>query len=422
MSTSEARLAANRLNALKSTGPRSEEGKAQSRQNALKHGLTAKQLVLPTEDAAAFEDRRQEWLEAYQPEGPAQRLLLDRAVQASWRLDRCSIAETARLSERVLHAADDFERAARDRADELGRRLLHEPAGPGYQFLPNEVIWNRIDQRAADQPSILVRALTATAQGVDWLLERWEVLSETLKTFGKWQPHEAYAAARLLGRRPEDSTDDPVVAMLIINGLCAQPGDVHIWKSFDYPRMADPGRPLAHERIEALQKTMPRFAKDALASLQAVISAETTRLRALKSEYLDTLAAIDRANAVSRAHFDDSHSAVLSRRYETACERELRRAMSELCPPGPAQRGEVRGEGSSVPPEPSPTPMPQTPTPLQSAEQAGQNEPEPPVRNEPKPSPVAPVRRRMVEDSNATQTSLITAPLKPVSKKFQEFS
>ncbi len=112
MSTSEARFAANRLNALKSTGPRSEEGKAQSRQNALRHGLTAKQLVLPTEDAAAFEDRRQEWLEAFQPEGPAQKLLLDRAVQASWRLDRCSIAETARLSERVLHAADDFERAA----------------------------------------------------------------------------------------------------------------------------------------------------------------------------------------------------------------------------------------------------------------------------------------------------------------------
>ncbi len=80
MSISEARIAANRLNSQKSTGPRSVEGKAQSRQNALKHGLTAKQLVLPTEDAAALEARREEWFDAYQPDGPAQKLLLERGT------------------------------------------------------------------------------------------------------------------------------------------------------------------------------------------------------------------------------------------------------------------------------------------------------------------------------------------------------
>jgi hypothetical protein len=390
MSTTEARINANRLNALKSTGPRSEEGKAQSRQNALKHGLTAKQLVLPTEDTTAFEERREEWFDAYQPDGPAQKLLLARAVQASWRLDRCSIAETARLSERVLHAADDFERAACDRAEELGRRLLHEPCGPGYKFLPDEVIWNRIDRRAVDHPAILVRALSATAQGVDWLLAQWERLSETLKTFGKWQAHEAYAAARLLGRRPEDSTDDPIVGMLIINGLSAQPGEVHVYNAFDYPRLMDPGRPLDQTRLKSWQEKLPTFAKDALATLQSLISTETTRLRALKSEYLDALAAIDRANAVSRAHFDDSHAAVLSRRYETACERELRRAMSELCPPRPAQRGARQDAEAAAliqPPQPSPPAAVAPPV---------ENEPEPPVRNEPKPTPV---RRRMVESA-----------------------
>ncbi len=91
---SEARLAANRRNAQKSTGPRSDEGKAQSRLNALKHGMTAKVVVLPTEDAEEFERRRREWHEAYQTEGPIQRLLMDRAVHASWRLDRCAKAET----------------------------------------------------------------------------------------------------------------------------------------------------------------------------------------------------------------------------------------------------------------------------------------------------------------------------------------
>ncbi|MFI5381076.1 MAG: hypothetical protein ACHRHE_17400, partial [Tepidisphaerales bacterium] len=49
-SASAARTAANRRNALKSTGPRTPEGKAKSALNALKHGLTAQSPLLPTED------------------------------------------------------------------------------------------------------------------------------------------------------------------------------------------------------------------------------------------------------------------------------------------------------------------------------------------------------------------------------------
>jgi len=45
-----AQIAANRTNAQKSTGPRSVEGKAASRFNALKHGMDAKSIVLPNED------------------------------------------------------------------------------------------------------------------------------------------------------------------------------------------------------------------------------------------------------------------------------------------------------------------------------------------------------------------------------------
>ena len=50
-----AQIKANGKNAKKSTGPRSEEGKARSAKNALKHGLLARDTVLPGEDPADFD-------------------------------------------------------------------------------------------------------------------------------------------------------------------------------------------------------------------------------------------------------------------------------------------------------------------------------------------------------------------------------
>ena len=51
MAVSEAKLQANRRNALKSCGPRTESGKSRSKLNAVKHGMRAATLVLLDEDA-----------------------------------------------------------------------------------------------------------------------------------------------------------------------------------------------------------------------------------------------------------------------------------------------------------------------------------------------------------------------------------
>jgi hypothetical protein len=51
---SDKQLAANRENAQKSTGPRTEEGKRRSSLNATRHGLTGQVIVLPEENLAAF--------------------------------------------------------------------------------------------------------------------------------------------------------------------------------------------------------------------------------------------------------------------------------------------------------------------------------------------------------------------------------
>ena len=48
-------IRANRANALRSSGPRSEAGRQIARFNALKHGLASKELVIPGEDPAALD-------------------------------------------------------------------------------------------------------------------------------------------------------------------------------------------------------------------------------------------------------------------------------------------------------------------------------------------------------------------------------
>ena len=64
MAATPAQINANRLNAQRSTGPKSVEGKDAARRNALKHGLTGGGVVLPGEDErevaireAAFRDQ-----------------------------------------------------------------------------------------------------------------------------------------------------------------------------------------------------------------------------------------------------------------------------------------------------------------------------------------------------------------------------
>ncbi len=93
--TSERQKAANRANARRSTGPKSLAGKRAVRLNALRHGLLARDVVLPDEPADAFEDLRNAVHADLAPSGPVEGLLADRVVNAMWRLRRLERAEAA---------------------------------------------------------------------------------------------------------------------------------------------------------------------------------------------------------------------------------------------------------------------------------------------------------------------------------------
>ncbi len=92
---SAAQVRANRLNARKSTGPRTAEGKAVVAQNAVKHGLLAQQVVVRGEDPGEFELYRDGMLKDLGPVGSLEGLLAERVAHLGWRLRRAERIERA---------------------------------------------------------------------------------------------------------------------------------------------------------------------------------------------------------------------------------------------------------------------------------------------------------------------------------------
>jgi len=93
--SSPARLAANRANAQRSTGPRTAAGREASSQNATRHGLLSRQPLLAGEDPADLEALTQKLIEALAPEGGVEEMLVDDIVGLFWRLRRLARVEVA---------------------------------------------------------------------------------------------------------------------------------------------------------------------------------------------------------------------------------------------------------------------------------------------------------------------------------------
>jgi hypothetical protein len=99
--SSAARLAANRANALLSTGPATAAGKQNSSLNALQHGLTSQKLILPGESQEEYDRFRAALHSDMKPAGALEEVLFDRVVQSCWRLQRFYRIETAFFANRA---------------------------------------------------------------------------------------------------------------------------------------------------------------------------------------------------------------------------------------------------------------------------------------------------------------------------------
>ena len=95
----EKQIAANRRNALKSTGPKTEAGRQIVSRNAITHGLTGAQALVLPEEADEYFRFGEAVFAQWNLEGAVERFHCERMVQAAWRLRRIQRIETSVLME-----------------------------------------------------------------------------------------------------------------------------------------------------------------------------------------------------------------------------------------------------------------------------------------------------------------------------------
>src|SRR5437870_27798 len=96
---SQQQIDAARANGARSRGPTTPEGKAKSSQNALKHGLLSKWIVLRDESPEGFEELRTGHIERFRPRDQVEMEIIDEMCIANWRTRRAWAMETRLIDE-----------------------------------------------------------------------------------------------------------------------------------------------------------------------------------------------------------------------------------------------------------------------------------------------------------------------------------
>jgi hypothetical protein len=111
--TSFRKIEANRRNAIRSTGPNTEEGKRRSRRNAIRHGLCAETVIEIVEDIEDYRVFEAAVTADYDAQTAVERELVLRLASLLWRLRRATAIETdlLRIQAQILRNRRDRTRA-----------------------------------------------------------------------------------------------------------------------------------------------------------------------------------------------------------------------------------------------------------------------------------------------------------------------
>ncbi|MDR3619843.1 MAG: hypothetical protein P4L85_10880, partial [Paludisphaera borealis] len=341
----DAQLQANRANAKKSCGPRSDEGKARSRLNALKHGLCAKtvNLVLPHEDPAELEAKIQDWIDDYQPTNAIERELVSRAARISWTLDRAERYETALLARKVRKAMLKSKARRTEKVCDLGRKLFYMA---GKRLLPiSGPDWT-------DDPSAFVARLEESPEGVRWLLDRWVEMRCLIISNEDWTFLDQFKFVRLLGKQPLAAIDDPELNEIFLAWETIE----EKWGTRFWLQMQEmtPYEDPAFSAWRVWREIVPRpeSPEAGVAFLRSIAEREIERLQDLLVD-LEEIEGDDALELAEQASFCASDASERLRRYQTARTRELLRTIDLLAKIRKAEAQASKAE-KKPPKEPNP--------------------------------------------------------------------
>ena len=131
--SSAAQIAANQANAEHSTGPRTCEGKARVSQNALRHGLTARHLVIREDEHEEFAELQDSLAAELDPQGAIETIAFQELLHAAWNLHRfrrieaeASLGTVADFTDPATAALLDRLTRYQARAQRAWQKALHE--------------------------------------------------------------------------------------------------------------------------------------------------------------------------------------------------------------------------------------------------------------------------------------------------------
>jgi hypothetical protein len=286
---SQKQIEANRRNALKSTGPKTEQGKARSRRNGLKHGLAA-EVLIPEEDSAAYDAALARWTREAGPDNVVEHHLIRRAAAGSVTLERIERAKQDTRQETAREAVAVWERRQQARARRKAQDLANDP-------------FNTVED------------LETTAFGCDWMIRQWQALQAPLSLGRAWDQRMLAKAQLLLGL-PEGTPAldaDRLVRKLWILAGAAQPDKVAA-----LPRLA----------AEAGLPTDPTLART---GLRQFILEQIDRLQQLREDSWEAIEGPEcRAVATRAAAADTSKEGQLRHRYEVSADRATNAAIRQF--------------------------------------------------------------------------------------------
>ena len=326
---SEAQINANRLNALRSTGPVSPRGHARSAMNSRKRTIRSEQEKLGRDESIAYESRLFRWAGTYAPETDSEEFLVHSNLFVAGEMDRAERAYFEQAQSAIDQAVD----VEIEEAHDTGNVLFSDPRGVPLALYGTSRFNNRkpggpswgSEKAPAIEPDKLVGKLESSAIGCFWMLG---VLEELLENAQKhfWAAGDRLRMIRLLGRNPVDGIADRHVAEVFAASHAIRP----VGKPFD-DLQSDMSEPVLVAHVQAIKvmwrdlsrKDEPEKARQSLIDM---VQTEIERIRALAAEH-EQNAGEDAVRIRALKAFQNSPKAVALRReyvkYKSSLERGL---------------------------------------------------------------------------------------------------